>query len=29
MGGGSGNEELVTSCLSIVSHIYLKGVGVG
>ena len=33
VGGGNGSEELVTSCLSIVSYIYiymhLKGVGVG
>ena len=29
VGGGNGSEELVTSYLSIVSYIYLKGVGVG
>ena len=30
MGGGNGNEELVTSCLSIVSYKYiLRALGLG
>ena len=30
VGGGNGNEELVTSCLSIVSYIYiLRALGLG